>query len=73
MNTFILIVACLIIYEIIKPKAIKFFYKYISGRKIYWDKELKILYYFDPFFPEMMWKCQSGISKPIFKLNKDKY
>ena len=71
MKTLILIVVCLILYDIIKPKVISFFYNHISGRKIYWDNEEKILYYFIPFFPEMGWKCESGISKPLFIWNKN--
>lgn len=69
MKTFILIVVCLIAYDVVKPKVISFFYKYISGRKIYWDKENKILYNFFPFYPEAGWKCESGISIPLLKFS----
>jgi len=65
MKTVILIVICLIAYDIVKPRVVSLFFKYISGRKIYWDNENKTLYYFIPSFPEMYWRCESGISKPI--------
>lgn len=73
MKTFMLIIVSLIVYDIIKPRVISFYYKYISGRKIYWDFEENTFYYFQPFFPEYGWKCKSGVSRPVFKWFIDRF